>query len=333
APRVAARMAWRLVGLLPLYERVSRAAGVPVRRWGYLGDEWVGSDYMGVLAPRALQPYAEEQLARHLAARSHRIDLLELLDAEERSRFHDLVLEQWAGAYLGCERERRFECPVVEISGSYDGYLREVGRRDNLMRRRKWLQSQPGYGIEVCDTPVQVQRGLDDFFRLHARRWESDGGSQGIAGRDVHAFHRDVAHHLAESGRLRLYTMRLGDQPLASVYGIVQGERFYYYQSGYDPDWARRSVGLVLLGRTLEDSWGAGLKRFDFLRGSEPYKFEWANKVRHTELLRLVNRTAGGAAWLAVRDGTRGAKLAARRLVGDQIWGRLQKVRRVVRGG
>ncbi len=333
-PRILALRDWRgtLTGLLPLYERIERVAGLPVRRWGYLGDEWVGSDYMGALAPRALRPHVEALFAEHLAARHHRIDLLELLDGPERSRLHDLVLEAFAPQALASEREARFDCPVVSLDGTFDAYLRAVGRRDNLLRRRKWLQAQPGYAIEVCREPKVVERALEDFFRLHARRWESDGGSQGIAGRDVHAFHRDVATLLAESGRLRLYTLRLGEQPLASVYGVVDGGSFYYYQSGYDPDWARRSVGLVLLGRTIEDAFEAKLERFDFLRGSEPYKFEWSNSVRRTELLRIVNRTPAGALWAAQREGDRALRGAARRLAGEQVWGALRKAKRLVRG-
>lgn len=334
-PRILALRDGRgaLTGLLPLYEREERVGGIPIRRWGYLGDEQVGSDYLGALAPRALRDHVEAELAAHLAARARRIDLLELLDGREGSHLHDRLLETLRPLALRTEREKRFDCPGVALSGTFDAYLRAVGRRDNLRRRRKWLEAQPGFAIEICREPAQVQRALEDFFRLHARRWEADGGSQGIAGRDLHGFHRDVALLLAESGRLQIYTLRLGEQPLASVYGIVDGGVFHYYQSGYDPDWARRSVGLVLLGRTLEDAFASGLKRFDFLRGSEPYKFEWSNEVRSTELLRFVVRTPGGALWLARRDGIRALRRSLRRLAGERLWGAMRRVKRALPRG
>src|SRR5207237_151798 len=76
----------------------------------------------------------------------------------------------------------------------------------------------------------------------------------------------------AERGRLRLYTLFAARRPVASVYGVVHGGKLLYYQSGYDPAWASKSVGLVLLARTVQEAYAEGLHEFDFLRGNEAYK-------------------------------------------------------------
>src|SRR5204862_4329498 len=54
----------------------------------------------------------------------------------------------------------------------------------------------------------------------------------------------------SEAGSLRMYTLFAARRPVASVYGVVHARKFNYYQSGYDPNWSSRSVGLVLLART-----------------------------------------------------------------------------------
>jgi CelD/BcsL family acetyltransferase involved in cellulose biosynthesis len=84
------------------------------------------------------------------------------------------------------------------------------------------------------------------------------------------------------------------------VYGVVQGGKFNYYQSGYDPNWASRSVGLVLLAKTVSDAFAEGHQEFDFLRGNEGYKGEWARGERWTIQLRLWRGIRGRAARNAV---------------------------------
>ena len=138
---------------------------------------------------------------------------------------------------------------------------------------------------------------MTDFFRLHAARWAGDGGSQGIKGTGVEAFHRDATGLLAERGRVRMYTMKVAGQAVASVYGILHQGRFIYFQSGYDPAWRSKSVGLVLVGETFKDALAAGFTEYDFLRGTESYKSDWTTKQRRTVALR-IHPAKGPGAWL-----------------------------------
>ena len=44
------------------------------------------------------------------------------------------------------------------------------------------------------------------------------------------------------------------------------------YNSGFDPEHARLSPGIVLLAHVIRDAIERGVATFDFLRGEEPYK-------------------------------------------------------------
>ena len=91
---------------------------------------------------------------------------------------------------------------------------------------------------------------------------------------------------LAERGWARLYILHAEGAPRAALYGWKHGDRFAFYQAGYDPEWRQRSVGTVLLGHIVRDCFGDGLAEFDFLRGNESYKLKWANGWRETVRLR-----------------------------------------------
>src|SRR3954468_18457947 len=129
-------------------------------------------------------------------------------------------------------------------------------------------------------------------------RWEGDGGSAGISGPKVESFHRDVTALFGETGKLRMYTMWVGEQAVASVYGVVHGDTFHYYQAGYDPEWRNKSVGLVLVGATFEDALRMGLRHYDFLRGTEPYKADWVSMQRRTVGLRIFAKKGIGALYV-----------------------------------
>ncbi|MCP3103380.1 GNAT family N-acetyltransferase [Myxococcus sp. K15C18031901] len=276
-----------LVGLWPLGLETRRVAGVPVRRLGFLGETHVGSDYLDVVARRGAEREVGEVFARMLSALREEWDVLDLTDLRDDSVTVEVLRQVFAADDV--RLAERYVCPydVLTPDESFDAFLKRTGRRDNYLRRRKWLEKQEGYRIERVEAPGELAAPMTDFFRLHAARWATDGGSQGIKGTGVEAFHRDATQLLAERGRLRLYTMKVGGRAVASVYGLVHGGRFVYFQSGYDPEWRSRSVGLVLVGETFKDALAEGLTEYDFLRGTETYKSDWVSKQRHTVSVRV----------------------------------------------
>jgi len=47
----------------------------------------------------------------------------------------------------------------------------------------------------------------------------------------------------------------------------------YLYNSAYDPEYSYLSVGILSKALYIKDSIQRGKKRFDFLKGSEHYKY------------------------------------------------------------
>jgi CelD/BcsL family acetyltransferase involved in cellulose biosynthesis len=53
------------------------------------------------------------------------------------------------------------------------------------------------------------------------------------------------------------------------------GSHLYLYNSGYDPEFSALSVGLVSKALCLQWAIENGKQGIDFLRGNEPYKYDW----------------------------------------------------------
>ena len=309
---ICIRESGRLIGLLPIFAEEVAVGGVPVRRIAFLGDGDTGCDYLDALA----EPGREQEVLDRCieALLSMRWDLCDLDGLWRESFTAGQIAQRFAPARptngIAREGRLRYVCPHIPLTGTYDEFLKTLGRRENLRRREKWLFRQPGVSIECAKTPEDAVRATGHFLELHRARWAAEGGSDGLCDARHEAFHRDAAQRLAQSGALRMYTLYAARRPVASVYGVVFGGNFNYYQSGYDPNWASKSVGLVLLARAVGDAFAEGLQEFDFLRGNEGYKGEWARGERWTIQLRLWRGLRGRTARMAL-----GASVFARETV------------------
>jgi len=294
-----------LQGVWPLCIEKRRLLGRTLRRLAYLGENHVGSDYLDVVSVRGKERQVTTLFVRTLKELQSRWDVLDLTDFREGSLTVDVLREELKD-FVQQEGER-YVCPYQPLTPgqTFDDFLKGTQRRDNFLRRLKWLQKQPGYALEIAERPGQVAAPLEEFFRLHRMRWEADGGSQGIKGKGVEAFHRDATQLLAEEGKLRLFSLKVGAETLASVYGIVHGGKFIYFQSGYDPAWANKSVGLVLVGETFRHALSERLTEYDFLRGTERYKADWTTATRKTVLFKAYARGSVGEKWIRLEEAAR----------------------------
>ncbi|MFL5418237.1 MAG: GNAT family N-acetyltransferase [Myxococcales bacterium] len=340
---IAVRDGARLVGLLPLFRERVRTGGVPVSRVAFLGDGATGCDYLDVISVPGREAEVREKVLAALGELEW--DLCDL-DGLWRESPTALLLAQrfqsirptsaraagMAGPDVPVARDARlrFVCPHIPLTGTWQDFLAGLGRRENLRRREKWLFRQPGVSIEVATTEEQAERAVETFLELHRARWSVEGGSDGLSDQHHEDFHREAVKRLARRGWLRLYTLYAARRPVASVYGIVRNGTFLYYQSGYDPAWAQKSVGLVLLARTVEDAFAEKLTDFDFLRGNEAYKAQWARAERWTIQVRLFRGTRARAARLAGTT-ARMARETVKAAIPEAALDGLRRARRLLR--
>jgi CelD/BcsL family acetyltransferase involved in cellulose biosynthesis len=320
----------RLAGLLVLCARALLGGS---RRWCLLTNGLTGTDGADVLVRPGFGPPVRAAMAQALAQAMPRWDLLDLEDlpcgSATIAALRAALLSRGARASV----EPRFVCPSFALRGTFAEHLARFRRRDTYLRRRRWLERRPGYRIVVAETPSEAPEAMEDFLRLHHLRWDADGGSAGIPRGHVEDFHRDLAPLLARRGWLRLYRMFVDGRSVAAVYGLELSRRFYYYQSGMDPDWSARSPGLVLLGKTVEDAYARGLGDYDFLRGAEQHKLDWASDRRETCALRVRAPGVRSEAGAAAEEVFRMARDAARAVAPERMWSALRRLRRTVSAG
>jgi CelD/BcsL family acetyltransferase involved in cellulose biosynthesis len=196
----------------------------------------------------------------------------------------------------GCivRRQELWTCPYLELQSDWDAYLGTLTptRRQTLRRKERQLRRQ--YAVTVTDYDGdRVADGLRHLMSLHESRWQ--GGAFQAPG--MPELHRRFAAELAARGQLWLSTLDVDGAPVAAWYGFTWGDTVYFYQSGRDPGWERHSVGLILMGTMIRRAIERGYRRFDFLRGADPYKRQWTSTQCVTEEITVFRRGWRGK-WL-----------------------------------
>ncbi len=326
---VLARRGAKLVGVLPLAEeRIALVPGAEVRRLSFLGERWGGADYLDVLAERGDEAAVAAAIFEHLAGCDD-YDVIDLDGVAADSPSVPLLSSRFGeDGRFRAALTPRYTCPQVELQGAWNEVIKRSKRGDNFKRRLKQLRAVPDFERRVIRAPQEAEAAFDRFLALHESRWEAQGGSDAMGRQALRDFHRDVVVGLAEAGLLRFEEVWADGACRASIYGIDAGSTYCFYQSGYDPAWAKKSVGLVCLGLSLEDALARGVTRYDFLHGTESYKFDWATATRETVAVRIVARGIPAALLLAREGAEAAARAAAHALLPEAAVQLLRRLRR-----
>ena len=266
----------RLIGLAPLVVRGPALLRLqPFEVVEFLGTGTAGSDYLDVIAARGREADVLDALVAHFAATRTALEfshaapgaLVALLAASLADR-------GWATVAQPVE-----VCPHIQLSGhDWDSYLGTLGaaHRYNVRRRFRNLAKSFDVRFERAQDDTGRRAFLADLVRLHRLRRESLGGSDGLGDDRMVAFHEAFTARAQRAGWLRLYRLVLDGDVVAAVYGCAVGDKFYFYQSGFDPAFGRHSVGLLILAHSIRDALEEGLAEYDLLHGNEAYKYQWA---------------------------------------------------------
>jgi CelD/BcsL family acetyltransferase involved in cellulose biosynthesis len=144
---------------------------------------------------------------------------------------------------------------------------------------------------------------FEALLRLHQSRWQQRAMPGMLAEDAVRSFHREAAMSLLQRGCLRPHSLRLDGKVIASFYGFSDSRTTSYYLGGFDPEVRALSPGLLIVGHAIEVAAREGCREFDFLRGQEPYKYEWGAEDRPScRLMLRHSRSVSLRQWHPVKS-------------------------------
>ena len=232
-------------------------------------------DYHDFLVPPGSEARFYEVLYEHLLTLDWR--QLELTSVPQDSPTLSILpaVAEKSGATV--ESAEEDVAPLVELAGTWDGYLAGLRKKDRheLRRKMRRLDAADSARQYTCENPETLPDGMRDFFRLHRA---SSAEKHAFMTPERERFFLDVAIELASQGRFKLYFLEVDGIRVASCICFDYGDSYLLYNSGYEPSYASLSVGLINKALCIQDAIEKGKRSFEFLRGRERYKYNLGGK-------------------------------------------------------
>jgi CelD/BcsL family acetyltransferase involved in cellulose biosynthesis len=182
-------------------------------------------------------------------------------------------------------------CPKLKLPENWKDLLNMLSpkMRHNLRYYRNRFEKEFKVCYEDIENRELLEENISLLFQLHQKRWTENGSRGAFADSLTKNFYRDISYQFFDKDWLRLRVLKANDHPVSICYNFKYNEKFYYYQSGRDPNWSKYSVGDLLLADTIRYAIQNGYNEFDFLRGEENYKKHWNTKNNYNFRIELVN--------------------------------------------
>jgi len=162
---------------------------------------------------------------------------------------------------------------VLDLPSTWDEYLAILNKKQRHEVRRKLRRLWEAGNVEHrC---VEVGREVEDYLDIFLKLFSlSRDEKASFMNPKMESFFRSLAKAMAEIGLLRLGIIQLDKVPVAMTMGFDYNDSHYLYNSAYDPQFNYLSVGLLCKVLCLKESIEKGRKKWDFLKGGEPYKYQ-----------------------------------------------------------
>jgi len=174
--------------------------------------------------------------------------------------------------------------PYIDLPKSFEGYLEKMQRkhRKELKRKIKRLEEKRNY--YECSEKT-LERDFEEFVRLHRL---SDPEKRKFMSEKMKRFFYQVKTTKLSGWQSKLCFLKINNRPVAGVMTFENEREVWLYNSGYDPKYQYYSVGLLLKSYKIKKAIEEGKKKYDFLRGSERYKYELGAKEMKLWQIKLL---------------------------------------------
>lgn len=272
-----------MIAKVPSYSTPPATLPFSTNEWVTLWHQTIGKDWELVLLTidNVIAPLARKGNTLILAGGYEVADYLDLVGPEEEKvNAWEEITHEFRGMHLVLRNvpetsatvkyfhmEKEDTTPKILLPGSWEEYLATLTRkyRHELDRKiRKVEREHVDVSFRQSDNP-----GQDISILLELM--EKDRKKQKFLTPEMKTFFTEMAKTF--SNQISLLILSIGDKHSAAILSFVVEEKQYLYNSGFDKTCCQNG-GFYLKAQSIKRAIEQGFKEYNFLQGSERYKYE-----------------------------------------------------------
>ena len=177
----------------------------------------------------------------------------------------------------------------LDLPQSWEAFLEKLTGKDRheLRRKIRRLEREAAFETLRVEDGSSLRAGMEIFFDLH-RKSRKDKAE--FMTPEMEAFFREISARFQERGWLSLSFLKVSGKEVATFFSFDFAGTEFVYNSGYDPEFARFSPGIVLAAYCIRQAIEKGRTGFNFLRGREDYKYHLGGREENIYRIRVSKK-------------------------------------------
>jgi CelD/BcsL family acetyltransferase involved in cellulose biosynthesis len=171
-------------------------------------------------------------------------------------------------------------CPYIQLPGDWEAYLASIDKKQRHEIRRKMRRAEendPPARWYIVEDEAALDAEIEDFLALMAQDPDKDRFLTQVMRNQM----RQAVHVAFKASWLQLAFMEVNGQKAAGYLNFDYAGHIWVYNSGLNFALRELSPGWVLLGYLLKWANDHQRESFDFMRGSEDYKYRFGAVNRY----------------------------------------------------
>lgn len=174
-----------------------------------------------------------------------------------------------------------FRCPYIKLPNAFSLYLESISVSSKRMINRKinfCRRHGVSYRFITNTNKVALAEAFSELNRLHAMRMDEVGLKSKFLKLEAQKFHQALRDYSKRDTILIIQAIK-DEKVIGALYGFVSNKQYSYFASGMDPEYGKYSLGTAMMAKAIDYAINQGFAYFDFLRGTENYKFKWTRNI------------------------------------------------------
>jgi len=275
-----------IIGIAPWYIDSKPFSIFRLREIEFLGSPDADSNYLDVIIKKGKEKKVTQRIYDFLFTEGKPAwDCLFLRDIPAGSLFLLHFFEKIKQAGKHAEIYPASFCPATALPASNEDFLSGLSSHHRLqLRRHRKLLEKDGNPVHLSFVGPESLTALNKFLLFHRDK-------KGCSDERFYSLLKAFVSRCQDKDWVQIDILSADDKPAAALLHFRYGNILHQYIMVTDKTIKPKvSIGNVLIGICIEESIKQGISAYDFLKGTEEFKFSWTGDGKSSLTIFLPQR-------------------------------------------